>query len=191
MKRLFALAAAMVLASPAAAEDLFARGNWSSMASDRNAAAPGDIVTVLIYENAVATNTAQNGSRKNTKVQGQISAGSDNALNESAQLGFGGQFDGAGQTGRSGKMVAQISATVESVLPNGDLRIVGGQNLNINGEHSFIRLRGRIRAADVRDNAVISSRIADAEIDYGGTGFVSRSAKPGFITRIFNFLGIM
>jgi flagellar L-ring protein precursor FlgH len=37
---------------------------------------------------------------------------------------------------------------------------------------------------------VTSSRIADAEIDYGGSGFVTRSTKPGLVTRVFNFLGL-
>ena len=32
--------------------------------------------------------------------------------------------------------------------------------------------------------------IAQAQIDYDGKGFVSRSAKPGIINRILSFLGI-
>ena len=37
---------------------------------------------------------------------------------------------------------------------------------------------------------VLSSRIADAQINYDGKGFVSRSAKPGIVNRILSFLGI-
>jgi flagellar L-ring protein precursor FlgH len=37
---------------------------------------------------------------------------------------------------------------------------------------------------------VLSSRIADAMINYDGRGFVSRSAKPGIVNRIFSFLGL-
>jgi flagellar L-ring protein precursor FlgH len=89
-------------------------------------------------------------------------------------------------------MVAQISAAVEEVLANGDLRVVGSQVLNLSGEKTVIRVRGRVRAADVSaTNAVLSNRLADAEIDYDGKGYVSRSGKPGVLTRVFNWLGLM
>jgi len=75
---------------------------------------------------------------------------------------------------------------------NGDLRVVGSQVLNLSGEKTVIRVRGRVRAADVSaTNAVLSNRLADAEIDYDGKGYVSRSGKPGVLTRVFNWLGLM
>ena len=92
---------------------------------------------------------------------------------------------------RSEQFVAQMSATVVERLANGDLVIEGRQHLLINGENTVIGVRGRIRPQDVTaDNAVLSSRIADARIDYDGKGFVSKGAKPGLINRILGFLGI-
>jgi len=88
-------------------------------------------------------------------------------------------------------MVAQISAVVDEVLPNGDLRVSGAQELNINRERTFIRVKGRIRAVDVTaSNIVLSNRLADATIDYDGSGFLSKSAAPGLVARIFSWLGI-
>jgi flagellar L-ring protein precursor FlgH len=85
-----------------------------------------------------------------------------------------------------------MTLTVQAVLPNGDLVVGGDQWLDINGERTRVGVRGRVRTADIAaDNSVISNRIADAQIDYGGRGFVSRSAKPGIITRIFRFLGLV
>jgi len=194
IRRLIAVAAAAVAAQAGAqagaqGNDLYRHDNWAAMAADRHADQAGDVLSVLVFENASASNTAQNGSHKGNRLDGQIGVGKH--LNESAGLSLDGRFDGSGQTVRAGRMVAQISVAVESVLPNGDLRIAGQQRLNINGERTFIKLRGRVRREDIRDNSVASSRIADAEIDYDGTGFVSRSARPGLITRIFNFLGLM
>jgi len=171
------------------AEDLYRPGSWTALASDRVALAAGDSLTVLIYETSSATNAAQNGAKRDSDITGQISAGS--SFNERAQLGIGSNFDSAGQTGRSGRMVAQLSVVVEEVLANGDLRVAGAQSLKINGETTLIKLRGRVRPADISPgNAILSTRIADAEIDYDGKGFVSRSAKPGLIARIFNLLGL-
>jgi flagellar L-ring protein precursor FlgH len=185
-----ALVALLAAASASArADDLYRHDNWAAMTADRHADKVGDVLNVLVFENATASNTAQNGSSKGTHVSGQVGAGSH--FNETAGLGLDGRFDGTGQTARAGRMVAQISVTVEAVLPNGDLLIAGQQRLNINKERTFIKLRGRVRRDDIRDNSVASSRIADAEIDYDGSGFVSRSTKPGLITRIFNFLGLV
>jgi flagellar L-ring protein precursor FlgH len=181
---------AMACAVSGSAESLYKPGNWSSLATDRRAFQVGDILTVLVYENATASNSASAGSKKNSKVGGAVNAGGK--LDEAANLSLNGSSDSQGTTGRSGQMVAQISVKVDEVLPNGDLRLSGTQMLNLSGEHTTIRVKGRVRAADISAaNAVLSSRLADAEIDYDGKGFVSRSAHPGIVTKIFNWLGLL
>lgn len=186
--RLAAAATALLLATPAAAQDLYRGGNWSSMAADRRASGVGDAITVVVQQAAEASNTTQNATRKSTDVSGGLNAGS---INESGQLSFGGGYTGRGEVRRSERLVAQLSVTIEQVLPNGDYRIVGEQRLHVNGEKTLIAVRGRIRPEDIRsDNSVLSSRIADAQINYDGKGFVSRSAKPGLLNRIFSLLGL-
>jgi flagellar L-ring protein precursor FlgH len=193
MKRaLSAWVAAVMLAgaSSASAADIPSNTGFSALGSDRVARAAGDSITIVIYENATASNDASSGSKKNSQVSGSLRASS--AVNEDAALGLGGSSSNQGSTGRSGHMVAQISAVVEEILPNGDLRVGGEQMLNINGERTLIRIKGRIRPADISSaNAVLSSRLAEAKIDYDGSGFVSRSARPGIVSRIFNWLGLL
>lgn len=185
-----AAAATMLFVSQAQAADLSANSRFSALASDRIAHGVGDSITILIYENATASNDASSGSKKNSQVSGSLRAG--RSVDEDASVGLGGSSTNQGSTGRSGHMVAQMSAVVEDVLPNGDLRVTGEQLLNINGERTLIRIKGRVRAADISaSNAVLSSRLAEAAIDYDGTGFVTRSAKPGVIGRIFNWLGLL
>jgi flagellar L-ring protein FlgH len=183
------LAAALLFAcAPAAAEDLYRGSRWASLSGDQKASAVGDTLTVIIFQAVEATNSAQNSSRKKTDLGGSISAG---GLNEAASLEFGGGYTGRGEVRRSERLIAQISLTIQQVLPNGDFLVLGEQQMRINGETTRIAVRGRIRPADVRtDNTVLSSRIADAQISYDGRGFVSRSAKPGLVNRIFSFLGL-
>ena len=60
----------------------------------------------------------------------------------------------------------------------------------MNGEQTHIAVRGRVRPQDIdRDNRVISTRVADAEINYDGEGFVSRNADPGLVGWLFSLLG--
>jgi flagellar L-ring protein precursor FlgH len=188
MKILARLTFFLMLSAPATAADLYQRDNWSALASDRNAYKVGDILTVIVYETATASNSANSGSSRNTDVSGSVSAGS---FDKSAKLGIQNGSDNSGTTGRSGGMVAQISVVVDNVLPNGDLHVTGAQVLNINDDKTNIRVAGRVRPSDISAaNAVLSNRLADATIDYNGSGFISSSAKPGIVTRIFNWLGL-
>lgn len=180
--------ACVMAASPVAAEDLYRKGNWAALAADRRATDIGDALTVLVYQSAESSNIAQNDSRKATDIGGGLRAGS---INETGSANFGGGYTGRGESRRAERLVTQLSVTVRSVLPNGDLLIEGKQRMSVNGETTTIGVRGRIRPVDVTaQNTVLSGRIVDAEIDYGGRGFVSRSTKPGLLNRLFSLLGL-
>ena len=177
-----------MLAAGAAGQDLFQGGNWAAMAADRRATQVGDSITVIVHQVAEASNTTQNTTRKSTDTGGSLRAG---GIDEAGTLSFGGGYSGRGEARRSERLLAQLSVSIEQIMPNGDYRIVGRQQIRVNGETTLIAVRGRIRAADISDdNEILSSRIADAEIDYNGKGFVSRSAKPGLINRLFSLLGL-
>ena len=175
-------------ADAAHAEDLYKGSNWSALSADDKASVVGDVLTIVIFQQAEATNVAQNNSRKKTDIGGSLKVGS---IDESASLDFGGGYSGRGEVKRSERFVTQLTVTVNQVLPNGDLLIVGEQWMKVNGERTQVGVRGRVRRADISNaNTILSTRIADAQINYDGRGFVSRSAKPGLITRIFSFLGL-
>lgn len=188
MIRTLLTAIALLSAIPSAAQDLYKGGNWSAMAADRRASSVGDTLTVIVQQVAEASNTTQNATRKSTDLSG---AGRAGGYNESGQLSLGGGYSGRGESRRSERLVAQLSVTITDILPNGDYRVVGEQRMHVNGEKSLIAVRGRVRPEDIRsDNSVLSGRIADAEINYDGKGFVSRSAKPGLLNRLFSMLGL-
>lgn len=185
----FPLAAMLAsLGAAAGAEQLYEGGSWPALASDDKANGPGDIVIVLIQESAQASSRLQNNSSKNTDFGGSFAAG---GIDEGANLSLGGSYAGRGEVVRSEQFVASMSAQIAEILPNGDFLIEGKQLMLINGEETTIGVRGRIRPQDISpENAISSFRIADAQIDYDGKGFVSRSAKPGLINRILSFLGL-
>jgi flagellar L-ring protein precursor FlgH len=185
-----AIGALIAFNQPVSAADLYARGSWPALASDRMAEHVGDSLTVIVNETSAASDSTQVASSKNTHIGGSITAGT--TFNKSGDLTLGGAYDGTGQTGRSGSMVAEISVVVDEVLPNGDLRISGERLLNINGDRANIKLKGRVRRADISgNNTVLSNQIADVSIEYNGNGFTSRSAKPGIVTKIFSWLGLV
>ncbi|MBX9645238.1 MAG: flagellar basal body L-ring protein FlgH [Novosphingobium sp.] len=178
-----------MLASPAAADDLYLSGQPASLAADRRASQLGDTVTVVIVQSAEASSTVRNVSRRSNSLSGSASVGS---INESADFGLGSNFDGQGQATRSERFVTQMTARVSQILPNGDLEITGKQQLKINGESTTVEVRGIVRAIDIdAENRVPSNRIADAQINYKGKGFVSRSAKQGLLGQLFTLFGLL
>lgn len=184
----YAACIAVAATSPLSAEQLFRADSWAAVASDRKAMGVGDAVTVVILEATRASSRLENNSSRKSQTGGGLQAG---GIDESASLQFGGSYSGRGEVVRSEQFVAQMTATVIERTANGDLLIEGRQNLMINGEQTSIGVRGRVRPQDISpENLVPSSRIAEAQIDYDGKGFVSRSAKPGLLNRIFSFLGI-
>lgn len=182
------LAMIAACATPVQAEQLFTGTTWSAVAADDKARTVGDTVTVLIHEAASASSKLHNNSSKKTDFGGSFAAG---GIDESASLKFGGTYGGKGEVVRTEQFLARMTAQVTGLAPNGDFLIEGTQKMRVNGENTTIGVRGRIRPRDISaDNVVLSSRIADAQINYDGKGFVSRSAKPGIVNRILSFLGI-
>lgn len=174
--------------SPAFADDLYNGGQFPAFASDIKAGRVGDAVTIVVFETASASNRVTNRTGRSTRMEGGLQAGS---VNESGGINFGGSFSGSGEVTRSEQVVASITANVAEIAANGDLILVGNHQMLINGEVRNIGIRGRVRQVDISSqNTVISNRIADAQINFDGKGFVSRSAKPGLLNRIFSFLGI-
>jgi flagellar L-ring protein precursor FlgH len=172
----------------AQADDLFGNPSFAAMATDRSASAVGDIITVIVYQSAEARNAAQNTSRTRRSFEGGLQSGS---IDETAQLSLDGGYTGQGEVRRSETFITQISVTIEEVLPNGDFAIAGAQEMNVNGERTMVRIRGRVRPQDITGgNQILSTRIADAQISYNGRGFVSRNAKPNLLHQIFRFLGL-
>ncbi|SAK75826.1 flagellar basal body L-ring protein [Caballeronia pedi] len=184
-----ALLVTLLATTHARATNLFDADGFQSMTADRRAAKPGDLITVLVYETSSASNSADTSTNTGFAVNGKVStlyAGAN-----MAQVGAGDNYGGKGKIERSGRLLAQISATVIDVQANGDLIVSGDQNIDVNGEKTKIRLKGRVRPVDVaQNNTVLSNRLADVQIDYTGEGFITDRSRPGLIPRLFAWLGL-
>ncbi len=83
-------------------------------------------------------------------------------------------------------MKASVSCVVTEVLVNGNLRVEGRQDITVNNENQFILLSGVIRPEDITpDNAVTSTQMADARIEYSGEGDVNDQQRSSWLSRLF------
>lgn len=176
-------------AMPAPAQQADAPLLERSLFADRRAHRVGDMLTVVVTEVASASASARTSADKEESVFGKINQPDERPWN--LDLSFGNDFEGGGQISRSGKLLARLTVVVQSVDPQGNLDVVGEQEIRVNNEQQRIALRGVVRPADIGpDNTVASSRIADAHIDFKGEGVLARKQSPGLLTKLFDLFGL-
>jgi len=161
----------------------------------------GDLVTVNIVETSKASKKADTSSARKSSIDAGISnlLGFETKLGKYAPANFDNSamfktsmtnsFDGSGATSRDESMTASITARVVSLMPNGNLYIKGTRQVKVNNETQFITLSGLIRREDISpNNTVLSSYIADARIEYTGSGPVSDKQRAGWLGRAVDFV---
>lgn len=160
--------------------------SFQSLVSDHRAYRAGDTLTVVIFERASSTTSADRNSSKSLDVLGSLTK---NAESERGAVSISNSSEGAASLNREGELVASVSVMVRAVLPNGQLVIEGEQLIEFNEEVQHIRVAGRIRPEDIgSNNTVLSSRVTDAEISYVGEGLLGSRQSRGWITALFDWL---
>ena len=149
---------------------------------------PGDLLTVVIAEDAQgkkdADTTLESGSSVSGSVEEFFGIPSFGNLEPSNLVTAESKrsFDGEGETTRKASLTGKITVTVTAVEPNGNLHIEGQKVVSLNNEEEYIVLRGVVRPEDIGTNNEVSSwRLADARIEFYGSGVVANQQRPGFI----------
>lgn len=177
------------------AEDgsIFQSDMANSLYSDVKARRVGDIITVNLEENTRATKSAGTSTSKETEVEIDpiIGLGGNNIGigGQSIQLGLEttNEFESDASANQSNNLVGSISVTVVQVLANQNLLVRGEKWLTLNNGDEYIRLTGVVRPADVSpSNEIVSTKIANARIQYSGTGTFSTSQKEGWLSGFFS-----
>mgnify|MGYP001601509723 FL=1 len=179
----------IAVSTPPTANSLWRTGARTFF-NDQRAAKVGDILTVLINIDDSAKTTNQTTS---TRTSG-VTAGVPHLLGLESSLGkiLPGGFDpanalstnsktsndGSGAVSRAEKISLTIAAVVSAVLPNGNLVIQGTQEVRTNNEVRQLTIAGIVRPEDIAsNNTILHTQIAEARINYGGRGDISRVQK--------------
>jgi flagellar L-ring protein precursor FlgH len=190
MRRFALLLFAMAAAAAALGQDM--RPNvFRSLFADQKANRVGDAITILVLETTVASNDARtNASRaSDLSLAASGNVGDSEIPNVDFSLGTGNSFQGEGGTLTRGALRAKLSATVDSVFGNGNLRISGTRKTIINGEEQTVRISGIVRPSDIQtDNSVYSYNISEALIAFEGSGIVANAQGPGLLTKLLHLL---
>ncbi len=167
----------------------------------------GDIITITLVESTTGTKSTSTSSEK----KDDITLNNPTLLGSAVQFGYPGdlkkhiplqnvdsgnlsvsatgnsqKFSGTGASAQSNSLSGSITVTVIEVLSNGYLMVKGEKNVSINEGDEFVQLTGIVRPEDIQsDNTVQSTRVANAQIRYGGSGAVADATQHGWLSKFF------
>jgi len=172
---------------------LFKVNYVNNIYSDSKAHRVGDIISVILSESTQAQKNAKTElSKENTATLDPITGlggAAVNFKNDAIQFGFNqsNEFEGDSKTNQGNSLSGNISVHVLKVLPNGNLMIRGEKWMTLNNGDEYIRLTGIIRSKDISSsNTIMSNKVANARIQYAGTGAFAETQEQGWLSRFFS-----
>ncbi len=173
---------------------IFQAGRSIRLFEDNKAFRIGDVLSVTLSESTNASKSAATNTSKEDEVGVGVSAifgSSGPTINGNPALTstISGErdFAGAGDSAQSNSLSGEIAVTVTDILPSGNLVVRGEKIISLNQGSEYIRISGLVRPQDVSsDNIVMSRKIANSRIFYGGGGVVAESNARGWLTRLFD-----
>ena len=176
--------------------------------SDLRANRLNDLVTIRIVESTSAvskadvttgkngTSSMDTGTPTDKTAPEKTPAGDKGAGDKGAAAGappkaatISSKFTGSGTTGRSAVFTTTITARVVKVLGNGNLIFEGLRDIQLNNETQRLYVAGMLDPARLDGvNSISSSLVAELRVGYGGQGIVDENLKPGYISRLLNYI---
>lgn len=156
----------------------------------------GDIITVVIVENASASKEASTATDRTSSMSAGITnlfglekyitqVGND-AISPTSLVNASttNDFSGSGKTQRKEQLTATLTTQVVEVLPNGNLRVEGNKTVTVNNEMQIVKLSGIVRQVDVSPRNIVDSKnLLNARIAYVGEGIISDKQQQGWLVR--------
>ena len=168
---------------------------------DQRAGRVGDLLTVLIQIDDKATTaneTTRSRSNSDTAnlnglfgLQGLLNRNLTDAASPSKILDLNSTLsnDGKGTVARSEVINLKIAATITQVLPNGNLVVMGRQEVKVNYEVRELQIAGVIRQEDITTlNTISYEKMAEARISYGGRGHITDVQQPRYGAQVLDVL---
>ena len=174
---------------------IFRSGQSGLFATDQRARRVGDILTVTFNEIFAATKAQTAASSKADAFAVTLPTGLPNILTGGFDKDAGGNgagltagtnrtFSGTGNAAQSNSFTGSLAVTVIRVFPNGNMEVAGQKEITLNNGNEYVRVKGIVRPEDISaTNIVSSTRLADAQIRYTGSGHLADASKPGWLSQ--------
>lgn len=168
---------------------------------DHRAKEIGDILTVsLDFTDSATLDNTTTRTRADTEdtdvtnllgLEGEFTKVLPQGVLPGSVMSFGNAHDteGTGNITRSEALSLSMAAVVTQILPNGNLVIMGRQEMLVNKEMRELMVSGVVRPSDIEsDNTISHTLIAEMRVAYGGRGTLSELQRPRWGTQIWDIV---
>lgn len=157
---------------------------------DRRARYVGDVLTVNLVEKTSASKASNANATRSSEMSYGLPTMNGVPGKFLSGIDVGGSSDntfaGKGAAAANNAFTGTITVTVTEVLANGNLVVSGEKQVAINKGEEFIRLSGVVNPNSVTTaNTVQSTQIADARLEYRGSGYIDEAQSMGWLQRFF------
>ncbi|GFM27761.1 flagellar L-ring protein FlgH [Novosphingobium sp. PY1] len=168
-----------------------ASAGYAALYEGNRARRIGDPLTIVLIETTTASKAVSSKSQKGggasitPPTAGPLSFLNPDALKASSSSSFNGQ----GNAAQTSSLASTLSVTIAEVRPNGTALVKGEKQMLLSQGDEWVRFSGIVRLADVdEENSILSSRVADAKIEYSGKGSLQRASRQGWLGKFFNMI---
>lgn len=160
---------------------------------DRRPRVAGDVLTINLAERTNAQKSSNASANRESSMAVGLTSLVKVPLAGLAGLNAAGEsatdFSGEGAAAANNLFTGSISVTVIEVYPNGNLLVSGEKQIAINQGQEFIRFSGVVNPLTITPaNTVQSTQVADARIEYKGSGYMDEAQTMGWLMRFFMIL---
>lgn len=97
------------------------------------------------------------------------------------------KFEGDAEFGSSHRATDLITATVQDVLPNGNLVVVGQRIRDFEGDKQIVQVSGIVRPIDILyTNSISSDKVANFHVVYKAVGRETNFTRPNWFAAFLN-----
>lgn len=165
---------------------------YQPMFEDRRPRNIGDVLTIVLQENVSASKSSSINAGRNggvnlgVKTVPQFLDGLVGRGKVDTDISGSNDFKGSGGANAKNTFSGTITVTVQDVMINGNLKVIGEKQIAINQGTEFIRFSGVVNPRTISgNNTVISTQVADARIEYVGNGYIDEAQTMGWLQRLF------
>ena len=178
---------------------------WSSdkrsFFKDQRASDVGDILTVMInIDDKAELDNESERRRTSTEdadlnsllgIEANLAQVFPEAINNADLINLGSTSlsRGEGSIDREEEVDLKLAAVVTQLLPNGNMVIVGRQEVRVNFEKRVLEFAGVIRPEDITiENTIPYDKVAEARISYGGKGQMTDVQQPRYGQQVYDVI---
>ena len=181
------------------AKSIWVSGRYTenSLYSDPRAASAGDLLTVIIDESTSLTSSQNSSREKASNIANEVAQflfspvaskfGTKKGELPKTEISTKSSSEGGGIITNRQTLRSRATVVVVDTLPKGNFIIEGVRAVSFSGQSYYGKLRGIVRPYDIsRNNTILSSSIADAQIEYVSQGSLTNAEREGWLSRFLN-----